>query len=285
MKDEEKKDEEKTDEEKKEGEEEITEAAEADVSTTTAEKKTLMQKLMTIKRDLMANKKEEKVEEEKKEGEEETAEKEEGEEEVKAEGEEAAEGEAQDELGEEKPKPTNRIKKFFSMKRPRRTTETEEKVEEEKKEGEEEKKEGEEEKVAEEEVKEEVDAVVEVVEDPHPEGAAPGAHPHQPLHLRHPPQARVLAQVPWSQVRECGGEGQPAGRRPAAHAIQRFPGHPGCQAREGEHPARHGGPRREEPPIRHPLLAVHQPRQHHQGLQDEPADQPRQRHQGLQDEP
>merc|ERR1712088_1283973 len=100
------------------GEEEITEAAEADVSTTTAEKKTLMQKLMTIKRDLMANKKEEKVEEEKKEGEEEVeAEKKEGEEEVKAEGEEAKEEETKDELGNEKPKASNRIKKFFSMKR------------------------------------------------------------------------------------------------------------------------------------------------------------------------
>merc|ERR1719225_2444532 len=86
---------------------------------------------MTIKRDLMANKKEEKVEEEKKEGEEETAEKKEGEEEVKVEGEEAAEGENKDELGEEK------------------------------KEGDEEKKEGDEEKAAEGEVKEEVDAVVE----------------------------------------------------------------------------------------------------------------------------
>merc|ERR1719296_664775 len=181
MKDEEKKDEEKTDEEKKEGEEEITEAAEADVTTTTAEKKTLMQKLMTIKRDLMANKKEEK-------GEEETAEKKEGEEEVKAEGEEAAEGEAKDELGEEKPKPTNRIKKFFSMKRPRRTTETEEKVEEEKKEGEEEKKEGEEEKVAEEEVKEEVDAVADVVEDPTLKVQLQGRTPTNPsisaIHLK-----------------------------------------------------------------------------------------------------
>merc|ERR1711990_545037 len=48
--------------EKKEGEETIEEASEVDVSTTTAEKKTLMQKLMTIKRDLMANKKEEKTE-------------------------------------------------------------------------------------------------------------------------------------------------------------------------------------------------------------------------------
>merc|ERR1712025_1354745 len=56
--------EEKKDDEKKEGEEAIEEASEVDVSTTTAEKKTLMQKLMTIKRDLMANKKEEKVEEE-----------------------------------------------------------------------------------------------------------------------------------------------------------------------------------------------------------------------------
>merc|ERR1711963_178477 len=68
----EEKDEEKKDEEKKEGEETIEEVAEADVSKTTAEKKTLMQKLMTIKRDLMANKKEEKAEEdvdgEKKEG-------------------------------------------------------------------------------------------------------------------------------------------------------------------------------------------------------------------------
>merc|ERR1711862_828148 len=55
-KDEEKKDEEeKKDDEKKEGEEAIEEASEVDVSTTTAEKKTLMQKLMTIKRDLMAN--------------------------------------------------------------------------------------------------------------------------------------------------------------------------------------------------------------------------------------
>merc|ERR1712130_523630 len=52
-------------------------------------------KLMTIKRDLMANKKEEKVEEEKKEGEED----------VKAEGDETKEEEAKDELGNEKPKP------------------------------------------------------------------------------------------------------------------------------------------------------------------------------------
>merc|ERR1712062_612625 len=55
--------EEKKDEKEKEGEEAIEEVAEADVSKTTAEKKTLMQKLMTIKRDLMANKKEEKAEE------------------------------------------------------------------------------------------------------------------------------------------------------------------------------------------------------------------------------
>merc|ERR1712088_326718 len=106
-----------------------------DVSTTTAEKKTLMQKLMTIKRDLMANKREDKVEEEKKEGEEDVeAEKKEGEEDVKAEGDETKEEEAKDELGNEKPKPSNRIKKFFSMKRQRKTTETEEKLEEEKKE-------------------------------------------------------------------------------------------------------------------------------------------------------
>merc|ERR1739844_498402 len=143
-KDEEKKDEEeKKDDEKKEGEEAIEEASEVDVSTTTAEKKTLMQKLMTIKRDLMANKKEEKVEEEKKEGEEE----------VKAEAEETKEEEAKDELGNEKPKPSNRIKKFFSMKRQRKTTETEEKPEEEKKEDEE--------KAEEAEKKEEVEEVKE----------------------------------------------------------------------------------------------------------------------------
>merc|ERR1712110_788716 len=59
----EEKEEEKTDDEKKEGEEAIEEVSDVDVSTTTAEKKTLMQKLMTIKRDLMANKKEDKVEE------------------------------------------------------------------------------------------------------------------------------------------------------------------------------------------------------------------------------
>merc|ERR1712088_639740 len=129
---------EKKDDEKKEGEEAIEEASEVDVSTTTAEKKTLMQKLMTIKRDLMANKREDKVEEEKKEGEEDVeAEKKEGEEEVKAEGEETKDEEAKDELGNEKPKPSNRIKKFFSMKRQRKTTETEEKPEEEKKEDEE----------------------------------------------------------------------------------------------------------------------------------------------------
>merc|ERR1712218_695514 len=118
----EEKEEEKKDDEKKEGEEAIEEVSDVDVSTTTAEKKTLMQKLMTIKRDLMANKKEDKVEEEKKEGEEEVdAEKKEGEEEVKAEGDEAKEEETKDELGNEKPKPSNRIKKFFSMKRQRKT--------------------------------------------------------------------------------------------------------------------------------------------------------------------
>merc|ERR1711994_49138 len=142
--------------EKKEGEEAIEEVAEADVSRTTAEKKTLMQKLMTIKRDLMANKKEEKAEEdvdgEKKEGEEEV--KVEGEE-AKAEGEEAKEEETKDELGNEKPKPSNRIKKFFSMKRQRKTTETEDKPEEEKTE-EGEKKEGEEEVKKEEEVVEQI---------------------------------------------------------------------------------------------------------------------------------
>merc|ERR1711974_530810 len=57
-----------------------------------------------------------------------------GEEEVKAEGEETKEEETKDELGNEKPKPSNRIKKFFSMKRQRKTTETEEKPEEEAKE-------------------------------------------------------------------------------------------------------------------------------------------------------
>merc|ERR1711936_1497613 len=129
---------------KKEGEDAIEEVAEADVSKTTAEKKTLMQKLMTIKRDLMANKKEEKSEEdvdgEKKEDEEEV--KVEGEV-AKAEGEEAKEEETKDELGNEKPKPSNRIKKFFSMKRQRKTTETEDKPEEEKKEEEEKTEEGE----------------------------------------------------------------------------------------------------------------------------------------------
>merc|ERR1719264_2344931 len=152
-KDEEKKDEEeKKDDEKKEGEEAIEEASKVDVSTTTAEKKTLMQKLMTIKRDLMANKKEEKVEEEKKEGEEDV-EAEKKEEEVKAEAEETKEEEAKDELGNEKPKPSSRIKKFFSMKRQRKTTETEEKPEEEKKEDEE--------KAEEAEKKEEVEEVKE----------------------------------------------------------------------------------------------------------------------------
>merc|ERR1711910_67766 len=158
----EKKDEEKKDEEKKEGEEAIEEVAEADVSKTTAEKKTLMQKLMTIKRDLMANKKEEKAEEdvdgEKKEGEEEI--KVEGEE-AKAEGEEAKEEETKDELGNEKPKPSNRIKKFFSMKRQRKTTETEEKPEEEKKEEEEKPEEAE--KKEDGEVKEE-EVVEEIIE-------------------------------------------------------------------------------------------------------------------------
>ena len=121
-----------------------------------------MQKLMTIKRDLMANKKEDKVEEEKKEGEEEVdAEKKEGEEEVKAEGDEAKEEETKDELGNEKPKPSNRIKKFFSMKRQRKTTETEEKPEEEKKEEEEKPEEAE--KKEDGEVKEE-EVVEEIIE-------------------------------------------------------------------------------------------------------------------------
>merc|ERR1712088_1222750 len=151
-KDDEKKDEEeKKDDEKKEGEEAIEEVSDVDVSTTTAEKKTLMQKLMTIKRDLMANKKEDKVEEEKKEGEEE----------VKAEGDEAKEEETKDELGNEKPKPSNRIKKFFSMKRQRKTTETEEKPEEEKKEEEEKPEEAE--KKEDGEVKEE-EVVEEIIE-------------------------------------------------------------------------------------------------------------------------
>merc|ERR1712012_440134 len=139
------------------GEEAIEEMGEADVSKTTAEKKTLMQKLMTIKRDLMANKKDEKAEEdvdgEKKEGEEEV--KVEGEE-AKAEGEEAKEEETKDELGNEKPKPSNRIKKFFSMKRQRKTTETEDKPEEEEKTEDGEKKEGEEEVKKEEEVVEQI---------------------------------------------------------------------------------------------------------------------------------
>merc|ERR1712012_1490466 len=52
-------------------------------------------------------------------------------EEAKAEGEEAKEEETKDERGNEKPKPSNRIKKFFSMKRQRKTTETEDKREEE----------------------------------------------------------------------------------------------------------------------------------------------------------
>merc|ERR1712226_168376 len=125
---------------------------------------TLMQKLMTIKRDLMANKKEEKVEEEKKEGEEDVeAEKKEGEEDVKAEGDETKEEEAKDELGNEKPKPSNRIKKFFSMKRQRKTTETEEKPEEEKKEDEEKAEEAEK-KEEEGEVKKEEEVVEQIVE-------------------------------------------------------------------------------------------------------------------------
>merc|ERR1712223_903158 len=154
---EEKKDEEKKDEEKKEGEEAIEEVAEADVSKTTAEKKTLMQKLMTIKRDLMANKKEEKAEEDV------DGEKKEGEEEVKVEGEEAKEEETKDELGNEKPKPSNRIKKFFSMKGQRKTTETEDKPEEEKKEEEDKTEEGEK-KEGEEEVKKEEEVVEQIVE-------------------------------------------------------------------------------------------------------------------------
>merc|ERR1712004_766466 len=76
-------------------------------------------------------KSEEDVDGEKKEGEDEV--KVEGED-AKAEGEEAKEEETKDELGNEKPKPSNRIKKFFSMKRQRKTTETEDKPEEEKKE-------------------------------------------------------------------------------------------------------------------------------------------------------
>merc|ERR1739844_849501 len=76
-----------------------------------------------------------------------------GEKEVKAEAEETKEEEAKDELGNEKPKPSNRIKKFFSMKRQRKTTETEEKPEEEKKEDEE--------KAEEAEKKEEVEEVKE----------------------------------------------------------------------------------------------------------------------------
>merc|ERR1719210_2483471 len=133
---------------KKEGEEAIEEVAEADVSKTTAEKKTLMQKLMTIKRDLMANKKEEKAEEDV------DGEKKEGEEEVKVEEDVDGEKKTKDELGNEKPKPSNRIKKFFSMKRQRKTTETEDKPEEERKEEEEKTEEGEK-KEGEEEVKKE----------------------------------------------------------------------------------------------------------------------------------
>merc|ERR1712105_70145 len=117
----------------KDGEEAIEEVAEADMSTTTAEKKTLMQTLMTIKRDLMANKKDDKVEEEKeveekKEGEEENAEKE-GDAEVKVEGDDTKEDDSKDELGNDKPKPDNRIKKFFSMKRDSKPVLTKEAVE------------------------------------------------------------------------------------------------------------------------------------------------------------
>merc|ERR1719340_211542 len=112
---------------------------------------------MTIKRDLMANKKEEKAEEDV------DGEKKEGEEEAKAEGEEAKEEETKDELGNEKPKPSNRIKKFFSMKRQRKTTETEDKPEEEKKEEEEKTEEGEK-KEGEEEVKKEEEVVEQIVE-------------------------------------------------------------------------------------------------------------------------
>merc|ERR1711963_642664 len=84
-------------------------------------------------------------------------------EEAKAEGEEAKEEETKDELGNEKPKPSNRIKKFFSMKRQRKTTETEDKPEEEKKE-EEEKTEDGEKKEGEEEVKKEEEVVEQIVE-------------------------------------------------------------------------------------------------------------------------
>jgi len=140
---EEKKDEEKTDEEPAEGEkkedEEAVETAEADVSTTTAEKKTLMQKLMTIKRDLMANKKEDKVDEEKKEeekedgkeGDEKEGEEEKKDDEEKKEEEEPKDDDTKDELGNEKPKQSTRIKKFFSMKRERKPVEVEKKTEEE----------------------------------------------------------------------------------------------------------------------------------------------------------
>merc|ERR1712004_488180 len=104
---------------------------------------------------------EEDVDGEKKEGEEEV--KVEGEE-AKAEGEEAKEEETKDELGNEKPKPSNRIKKFFSMKRQRKTTETEDKPEEEKKEEEEKTEDGEKKEGEEEEKKEEVvEQIVETI--------------------------------------------------------------------------------------------------------------------------
>merc|ERR1712183_614885 len=81
---------------------------------------------------------------------------------VKAEAEETKEEEAKDELGNEKPKPSNRIKKFFSMKRQRKTTETEEKPEEEKKEEEEKPEEAE--KKEEEEVMKEEEVVEQIIE-------------------------------------------------------------------------------------------------------------------------
>merc|ERR1712223_1854569 len=84
-------------------------------------------------------------------------------EESKAEGEEAKEEETKDELGNEKPKPSNRIKKFFSMKRQRKSTETEDKPEEEKKEEEEKTEEGEK-KEGEEEVEKEEEVVEQIVE-------------------------------------------------------------------------------------------------------------------------
>merc|ERR1712233_290904 len=98
----------------------IEEASEVDVSTTTAEKKTLMQKLMTIKRDLMANKKEEKVEVAKTDKEiindEEKTEK----------TEEKAEEEKEEK--EEKEKVQHKFKKLFSMKKAKKEEKEEEKV-------------------------------------------------------------------------------------------------------------------------------------------------------------